>query len=208
MNMDTLTLSRTTFLTPSEIPANLTRLQTGDRVRVVTSRAFVRAGYRLSGPDLYPEVEAALSGPQGEPLVAAFLAFNHGLGSGRERPRKLSRRTRERLTQVLAWDLVSAWRFGGPERGIHVSMDGRLDPKFIKLGPWGPRSTTPIPTGTEVVVGSTYTVRVGTYYAGSNWQPPYYDDAEPGGLSDPRTIVVVVPLDRGTHLLSGDLERA
>lgn len=197
----------TTFLTREDIPPNLLGLHPGDRVRVVTARAFVRAGYRLRSKDLQEEAENALKDERGAGVRAAYCALLDALQPPKV-PAKMTglpRGTQHRIAQALARDLVSARRFGGPERGVHVV-------------PWAPDAIAPIgaarkfsalvpPVGTELVVDSTYIVQVGTYYAPSYGSPPYYDDAEPGGLAARRPVVVVIPYGHYPHMISGDLAR-
>lgn len=201
------------FLPHDQIPPNLLRLRPGDKVRVVTSRAFVRAGYRLRAADLYDEVEAALKDTRGAALRLAF----HGLLSTLE-PSKMPVETHvallpydahRRLVHVLARELVKARRFGGPSRGVHVVpwvedavVNFRVARRRI--------SDTLAPPGAELEVDHTYTVRVGVYYPPSYGAPPYYDDAEPGGLMHARTVIVAVLKDNYRsypHVLSGDLAR-
>lgn len=97
---------------------------------------------------------------------------------------------RVELDGVVARALVQARRFGGPDRGIHGETVRMEAP--------------------SVMVADTRCVRLGTYYpGGGGWShgPDGSEyDYEGGGLSTPRTVVLV-RTEMG-EVISGDFQRA
>ena len=169
---------RAEFLTAAEVPENLLRLKPGDKLQWHTPRRVIRVGYRKSAQDYMDEAKKRLNSPASRSALLT-LTINLGLP-----PAGLD------LQHPVARALAAKDGLGGPERGIWVQ------PRIAPEGEPEPLDLAPI------TVKSTYCVRLGTYYppGGSG------EDYEDGGLSSPRTVVLVVSTC-GTTFISGDLRR-
>ena len=172
---------RTSFLTASDVPANLLRLKVGDVLRWVgEARTVERVGYRKTAADYLDEAMRRLKeDPNGRRAALLLRALIFGSASTFDpAPRELD--------WYLARRLASADRLGGPDRGILMN-------------------TTPYAldySATPVVVLGTRTVRLGRYF------PPIGggEDYEDGGLANVRSVVLV---QSGIgEVISGDLVRA
>lgn len=187
-------LDATTFLVPSEVPANR-KFKIGDRVRLTTLREFRRAGYRL-GPE---DAERAIPALVGQDQTMARNFLNDSLSALNPTQRRphwgytLSAREERLLLAALRSRWLRERGMGGPERGIHVApISGRF------MGPVG------------VVEEKARMVRIGTYAPGSNasyWCP---EDVEGPSLEGARNVVVRFvnfgPSVGAVWVLSGDLE--
>ncbi len=180
----------TTFLTGEEIPPNLLRLKPGDVVAWNREpRRVERVGYRLSAGDFTDEAWQLLK--KDPAVIQARKALCQALGV-----------SHLRLQSEVAYALAAEAGLGGPERGIHVDPCGTV----------GHGEYVQDDDGNETYhmkVQSTRIVKVGTYYAPQSYGDGglyEYDDYEhiPGGLENMRPVVLV-ELDDGVEVLSGDL---
>jgi hypothetical protein len=170
----------TRFLIAPEVPPNLLRLRVGDVLRWVGSvRLVTGVGYRKTAADYLDEARHRLNVDKNARQAALLLrAVIHGSASTFDP-------TPRDLDWWLARRLAAADRLGGPERGLHVVES----PYLLDY------------RDTPVKVLDTRVVRLGTYYPPSGGG----DDYESGGLSGPRSVVLVSS-DIG-EVISGDLAR-
>lgn len=121
------------------------------------------------------------------PEAKTLLRSEEGLRATGAYARALGLRLSEQdLLWVVADALLRKQGFGGRDRGIYVS------------------SRDPLNVFHRVV--STRCVQTGRYYAGSPGSYEDPSDCEPPGLGGRRTVVLVL-LDNGAEMISGDLER-
>lgn len=171
-------LETPSFLTAPEVPHNLLRLKPGDRVLFHgPPRKVGRVGYRLTSKDFEAEARRLLDLPEAR---QALYNLAQALGVAHLD-----------VEHAAARALAGKARLGGPERGIWTEPCRWLD-------------------GETMTVLSTRCVRLGTYYPGSGGWSHGPDgseyDYESGGLSSPRTVVLVL-LEEGPEVISGDLVR-
>ncbi len=167
------------FLTAPEVPTNLLRLKPGDRVLFQgPPRKVVRVGYRLTSKDFEAEAQRLLDLPAAR---EAHYNLAQALGV-----------SRLDVAHAAARALAGKAQLGGPERGVWTGPCRWAD-------------------GATMTVLSTRCVRLGTYYPGSGGWSHGPDGSEYeyeyGGLSSPRTVVLV-RLAEGPEVISGDLVRA
>jgi hypothetical protein len=162
------------FLTAADVPPNLLRLKPGDWVEVLRRRTVVRVGYRLRADEVRSEAEAPLNaGGEAWELRRAFCRWLRPA----DPTAFLTAKEFADLSWLVARRMVSARRFGGPDRGAVVEEH---PPSLVERG----GATYP----PEVAqVHSTRVVRLGKRYGpcGSG------DDYEDGGLESPRSVVLV-----------------
>lgn len=165
------------FLTAPEVPPNLLRLKPGDVI--VPTSEHVRQVVRVGYRLHAREIKGEATALLNTP-EGRRLALDMQTMCG----------ACVELEGVVARALVQARRFGGPERGIVADVRALC--------------------GAAVVRG-TRCVQLGTYYpGGGGWShgPDGSEyDYDNGGLSHPRTVVLVRTYEYG-EVISGDFRRS
>lgn len=144
----------------------------GDRVRIIRSRFIKRVGYALHPNDLRDEME-------GEQRYKDALDL---LGYG-----DLKGRAYRKLLDAVCFAEVAKRGMGGKERSLHYYQTAEQGEVFVLGADWRPDYT-----GYELIVSGKRCVQTGTYYA--PWSGQDYEggwDYEPGGLTNPKTHVLL-----------------
>lgn len=186
------------FLPHEDLPPNLLRVKVGEKVRLLQDRQVARVGYRISLREARDAVASAWTREADAKLVELCAELGFKVNARTAFTAAQDRRVvsapfnaTNALLKALGLMYLDVNGYGGEDRGVEVTHWTGFSGK-----PW-------TVTGKRTVyVGKRYEGSGGGYNA---WTGDYYD-YEPAGLH-PRRAIVLLTLDCGFEVLSGDCER-